>query len=439
MDRRSFQRQLLTAAAAMTLAPRAVLSVMQEARVNGARLNGHLRELARFGRNDKGGITRVAYSNEDRDARAYVIELMRAASLDVRTDTAGNIVGRRNGSDPALPVLMTGSHVDSVPEGGNYDGQVGSMGAIEVAHALAEHGVRLRHPLEVVIFQNEENGKVGAKAMRGEDPANYLDFVTHSGRTVRDGIAFLGGDPARVREAQRAPGSIAACVELHIEQGAVLEAAQIDIGVVQGIVGIRRWHVVVDGFANHAGTTPMDRRQDALLAAARFIDVVHRIARDVSGRHVATVGTIQAEPGAPNVIPGRVTASLEIRDIEMATIDALFERMRESADAIGTESGTQFSFNQIYRTEPASAAARVQDVIEATARRLGHSTLRLPSGAGHDAQEIAQLAPMGMIFVPSRKGISHSAEEFSAPEWIENGANVLLHTLIALDQTLPEQ
>jgi N-carbamoyl-L-amino-acid hydrolase len=142
------------------------------------------------------------------------------------------------------------------------------------------------------------------------------------------------------------------------------------------------------------------------------------------------------EPSAPNVIPGRVTVSLEIRDVEMATIDALFERMREAAATIGTGSGTQFSFTQIYRTEPASAAARVQDVIEATARNLGHSTLRVPSGAGHDAQEIAQLAPMGMIFIPSRNGISHSAEEYSAPEWIENGANVLLHTLIALDRAL---
>jgi N-carbamoyl-L-amino-acid hydrolase len=180
----------------------------------------------------------------------------------------------------------------------------------------------------------------------------------------------------------------------------------------------------------------MDQRQDALVAAARFIDVVHRITRAVSGRHVATVGTIRAEPGAPNVIPGRVTVSLEIRDVEMATIDVLFERMREAAATIGTETGTQFSYTQIYRTEPAKAAARVQDVIETTARNLGHSTLRLPSGAGHDAQEIAQLAPMGMIFIPSRNGISHSAEEYSAPEWIENGANVLLHTLIALDKAL---
>ncbi|HUF50990.1 MAG TPA: Zn-dependent hydrolase [Longimicrobiales bacterium] len=434
MDRRNFHRHLLATAAALAFAPRSLLATTQEPRVNGDRLNGRLRELARFGRNDRGGITRVAYSNEDRDARAYVMELMRAAALDVRIDTAGNIIGTRRGRAATLPVLMTGSHIDSVPEGGNYDGQVGSIGAIEAAHSLADAGITLRHPLEVVIFQNEENGKVGAKALRGEDPANYLDLMTHSGRTVRDGIAFIGGDPDRVREAQRAPASIAACVELHIEQGAVLDAARIDIGVVQGIVGIKRWNVVVDGFANHAGTTPMDRRQDALLAAARFIDTVHRTARAAQGRHVATVGVIRAEPGAPNVIPGRVTLSLEIRDLEMTTIDALYERMRTAATSIGDESGTRFAFTQIYRTEPATADARMQDVIENTARRLGHATVRLPSGAGHDAQEIAQLAPMGMIFIPSRDGISHSAEEYSEPAWITNGANVLLHTLLALDR-----
>ncbi|MEX0907131.1 MAG: Zn-dependent hydrolase, partial [Gemmatimonadota bacterium] len=330
MNRRAFHRHLLATLAAFTVPPRSLLAAAQsqDPRVNGDRLGGHLRELARFGRNDLGGITRVAYSDEDREARAYVMELMRAAELDVRVDTAGNIIGRRSGRDATLPPLMTGSHTDSVPEGGNYDGQVGSLGAIEVAHTLAEAGIALRHPLEVVIFQNEENGKVGAKAMRGEDPAHYLDLMTHSGRTVRDGIAFIGGDPARVREAQRAPGSIAACVELHIEQGAMLETAAIDIGVVQGIVGIKRWNVVVDGFANHAGTTPMDRRQDALLAAARLIDAVHRIARALPGRHVATVGVIRAEPGAPNVIPGRATLSLEIRDLAMTAIDALYERLR---------------------------------------------------------------------------------------------------------------
>jgi N-carbamoyl-L-amino-acid hydrolase len=320
-----------------------------------------------------------------------------------------------------------------VPEGGNYDGPVGALGAIEVAHALADARVTLRHPLEVVIFQNEENGKVGSKALRGQDPSSYLALMTHSGKTIRDGIRFIGGDPERVLEARRAPGSVAACIELHIEQGAVLESAGIDIGIVEGIVGIRRWTVVVDGFANHAGTTPMDRRQDALLAAARFIDTVHRVARDTAGSHVATVGTISAEPGAANVIPGRAKLSLEIRDLAMNTIDALFTRMQTEAASIGEATGTRFAFTQIYATQPAAASDQLQSVIERTARSLGLTTRRMPSGAGHDAQEIAQLAPMGMIFIPSRGGISHSADEYSSPDHITAGADVLLDALLALD------
>src|SRR5688500_693461 len=435
MKRREFSRQLLVGAAAYGIAPRDALAALQAPRVNAGRLNRHLDELARFGRNEKGGIDRVAYSAADVAARQYVTELMRAAALDVLVDTAGNIIGRR-GRDAARACLMTGSHIDSVPEGGNYDGQVGSIGAIEVAHTLADARVMLRHPLEVVIFQNEENGKIGSKAMRGEDPANYLDLTTHSGKTVREGIRFIGGDPDRVLEARRGPGSIAACIELHIEQGAVLESERIEIGIVQGIVGIKRWNVVVNGFANHAGTTPMDRRQDALLAAARFIDAVHVAARQLPGRHVATVGVIRAEPGAPNVIPGRVTLTLEIRDTAMQRIDELFGMLDARSRDIAGATNTKFGFTQIYRTEPAAASEQLQGVIEKTARGLGHSTLRLPSGAGHDAQAIAQLAPMGMIFIPSRGGISHSAEEYSSPAQIAAGADVLLHTLLALDDVL---
>jgi N-carbamoyl-L-amino-acid hydrolase len=362
------------------------------------------------------------------------MELMRAAGLDVSIDPAGNIVGRRAGRERALPPLMTGSHIDSVPEGGAYDGCVGSMAAVEVAHALADGGVDLRHPLEVVIFQNEENGKVGSRAMEGEDPASYLELMTHSGKTVREGIRFIGGDPDRVAEARRAPGSIAAFVELHIEQGDVLEIAGVPIGVVEGIVGIKRWLVDVEGFANHAGTTPMDRRQDALLAAARFVDAVHRIARAEPGRHVATVGRLDARPGAPNVIAGRAQLTLEMRDLDLARVDAIFGMMRAAAERIGAETGTRFAYREIYLTHPARADDGVRAVIAAAAAALGLRTMSLPSGAGHDAQEIARLAPMGMIFVPSIRGISHSAEESSRPADIEAGANVLLHTLLALDE-----
>jgi N-carbamoyl-L-amino-acid hydrolase len=403
-------------------------------RVNGARIAERLRTLAQFGRNADGGIDRVAYGDADLAARDWVMGAMREAGLDVRMDTAGNIIGRRAGLDDARPPLMTGSHIDSVPGGGNYDGQVGAVAALEVAQTLADQNVRLRHPLEVVIFQNEENGKVGSKAMRGQDPASYLDLMTHSGKMIRDGIRFIGGDPARLSEAARQPGSIAAFLELHIEQGAVLERAGVPIGIVLGIVGIKRWAVTVEGFANHAGTTPMDQRRDALLGAARFVDAANRVARSVPGRHVATVGTLTAEPGAPNVIAGRALLTLEMRDLELDTVDGLFERMRVEADRVAAETDTRFEFTEIYRTLPARTDERMRAVIAEAAGELNLATQSLPSGAGHDAQEIAQLAPMGMIFVPSIGGISHSPREFSESVAIENGANVLLHALTRCDR-----
>ena len=407
---------------------------VQAPSVDGARLNRLLAELSAFGRNADGGIDRIAYSQADIDARAWVMQRMREAALEVGIDAAGNILGRRAGTEPTLPPIMLGSHIDSVPGGGNYDGQVGAMAAIEVAHTLADHAVRTRHPLEFVIFQNEENGKVGSRAMRGEDPARYLDLPTHGGITVREGIQRLGGDPARLASARRAPGSIAAFLELHVEQGAVLDTRGIQIGVVEGIVGIKRWAITVDGFANHAGTTPMDRRQDAVLAAARFVDAVNRIATSSPGRHVATIGVIRAEPGAPNVIAGRAHLTLEMRDLDLAQVDRLFDAMRAESRGIGQATGTTFAFEEIYLTLPASADAGMQSIIEAVATGLGHSTLRMPSGAGHDAQEIARLAPMGMIFVPSVEGISHSPREFSRPADIVRGGNVLMGAILRTDR-----
>jgi len=203
--------------------------------------------------------------------------------------------------------------------------------------------------------------------------------------------------------------------------------------VIEGIVGIKRWNVTVDGFANHAGTTPMDARRDPLVAAARFIDAVHRIARDTPGRQVATVGRIRAEPGAPNVIPGRVTLSLEIRDLEMAKIDRVFDVVRRAADETGGATGTTFRFDLFYTSHAAPTDERLRRLVEESARALDLSTLRMPSGAGHDAQSIALLAPVGMIFVPSVGGISHSPEELTRAEHVVNGANVLLETVLALD------
>src|SRR5262245_58942373 len=286
--------------------------------VNPDRIQQHITALSKFGTNPEGGVSRVAFSDADIAGRKYVAGLMQEAGLTIRTDAAGNIIGRREGSNSQLPPILIGSHTDSVPGGGNYDGDVGVIGAIEVAQVLKERNVRLKHPLEVVDFANEEGGTVGSFAMIGKLQPAALDLMSHSGQTIRDGIRAIGGDPDRLAEAQRKPGDLAAYVELHIEQGAILDESDVDIGVVEGIVGIRWWDVTVEGVANHAGTTPMNRRRDALLSAAEFALAVNRVATSTPGRQVATVGRIRAEPGAPNVIPGKVVLSLEFRDPDAA-------------------------------------------------------------------------------------------------------------------------
>ena len=402
-------------------------------RVNGERLNARLGALSQFGRTPEGGTHRVAYSDADVQARGYAMRLMREATLDVGVDAAGNIVGRRSGSDAGLKPLMIGSHIDSVPAGGNYDGQVGSMGAIEVATVLAENDVRLRHPLEVVLFQNEEGGTIGSIAMSTGLSEEELNLVAHSGKTIREGIKFIGGDPERLASATREKGDIAGYLELHIEQSGTLHKDGIDIGVVEGIVGIHSWDVTIEGFANHAGTTPMTQRHDALLAAARYIEAVNRVVTSVPGRQVGTVGRIQAFPGANNIVPGRVVTSLELRDLDPAKMPMLFERIQAEVRAIETATGTKFTFKQTSSSKPANADPRFLKLIGDAAREMGLTTRQLPSGAGHDAQEISLLCPMGMVFVPSRDGISHSPREYSSPQNITNGANVLLQSLLKLD------
>ena len=406
-------------------------------RVDGARLNGTLTELSQFGRTPEGGISRVAYSDADLDGRAYAMGLMRQAGLDVTIDFAGNVLGRRRGTEPDLPPLMFGSHTDSVPHGGNYDGQVGSMAAIEIAQTLADARVTTRHPLEVVIFQNEENGKTGSRAMAGELTDGELDQPSHTDKTdktVREGIAFIGGDPGRLDEAVRRPGNIAAYLELHIEQGAILYEKSIDIGVVEGIVGIKRWNVTIRGRANHAGATPMGERHDAMLTAGRFVDAVHRVATELPGRQVATVGRIAAHPGAPNVIPGEVTLSLEIRDLEMTKIDEVYRGIEKQGQALAARNGTSIELQQYYVSRSAPTDERLRRLVADASEASGLSTHSMPSGAGHDAQSIALLAPVGMIFIPSVDGISHSPDELSRPSDIEAGTNVLLQTLLATDR-----
>lgn len=430
MNRREFSLSLLASVPVIALR---IPQASSQLRVNGGRLNSHLTELAQFGKTAEGGTHRVAYSDADLQARQYTMNLMREAKLKVTIDAAGNIVGSRAGSVSGWKPLMIGSHIDSVPQGGSYDGQVGSMGAIEVAQTIAENNVRLRHPLEVVIFQNEEGGTIGSTAISRGLSEKDLAVVTNSGKTIREGIKLIGGDPEQLASVVRKKGDLAGYLELHIEQGGSLYSEKVDIGVVEGIVGVFWWDVTVEGFANHAGTTPMNQRRDALLAAARYVDAVNRVVTSIPGRQVGTVGKIQAFPGAYNVVPGKVNTSLGLRDLDAAKVQMLFEKILLEVRQIETATGTKFNFKQITSSQPAPTDGRIRRAIDETAKELGLTTKYLPSGAGHDAQEIAELGPIGMIFVPSRDGISHSPREFSKPEDITNGANVLLHSLLKLD------
>jgi N-carbamoyl-L-amino-acid hydrolase len=286
----------------------------------------------------------------------------------------------------------------------------------------------------VIIFENEEGVMLGSTAIgRGVDAAR-LNSVSQSGKIVRDGIKFLGGDPNRLAESKRQPGSIAAYIELHIEQGAVLEQQHVQIGVVEGIVGILDCEVTVEGVANHAGTTPMSQRHDPLLAAARFVEKLNHLVTSIPGRQVGTVGWVKAQPGAYNVVPGKVTLGMELRDLDASKIKDLFEQIRREADEIGRMNGTNFHFDSDDLAAPALTDQHLQTLIGQSAKGLGLSTQLMPSGAGHDAQEMANLGPIGMIFIPSVGGISHSPKEFSRPGDIENGANVLLETVLGLDR-----
>ncbi len=392
-------------------------------------------DLAVFGANADGGIDRVAYTNADLAAREYMITQMRQAGLEVRFDMVGNIIGRREGLNNDLPPIMFGSHIDSVPGGGNYDGQVGSIGSLEVMNMLQDANIITNHPLEMIIFQNEEGGPVGSSAAAGLMTEDDLDAMTTSGYTIAEGIARLGGDPARYKEAH-IQSPIHAFMELHIEQGGFLDAEGIDIGVVEGIVGIRWWDVTVEGFANHGGTTPMPGRRDALVAAAKLVVAINEIATNTPGRQVATVGRIQAFPGAPNVIPGQVVMSLEIRDLDQAKMDWTFAEVQKKAQEISEDMNVSVRFDlSNVDNEPAPTDTRIRKMVEESAEKRGLSYKYMPSGAGHDAQHMAMIAPTGMIFVPSRDGISHSPNEYTSAKDIANGANVLFETILTLDKT----
>ena len=405
--------------------------------VNQDRLEKRILDLAQFGIQENGETERVAFSDADVAAQQWAIEQLKTMDIETHIDYAGNVIGIRKGTKPNMKPISFGSHIDRVPHGGNYDGCVGSMASLEVLKVLDENKVKTKHPLEIIIFSNEEGGVVGSRAIAGHLNKSAFGVKNSTGYTIGEGMMRLGGDTTRLAEVARKKGDVAAFLELHIEQGGTLEKENLDIGIVQGIVGLKWWDVEFNGFANHAGTTPMNARKDALLAASKFIIAVNEVAKSFDGSQVATVGRIKSEPGAPNVIPGHVVTSLEIRDLSSEVIEEMYTAIEKRAVEISNESGVEIIFNKLDTTaDPAIMDSTIQSEIEKSIQSLELSYKSMPSGAGHDAQDMALIAPTGMIFVPSKNGISHSPKEFTSAVDMANGANVLLQTILALDKKL---
>ncbi len=438
LDRRRTLAWVAFGSVALSFTDRAgAADVRSNLRIDATRLQQSLEDLSIFGREPGGtfanGVSRFAYSDADIAGRKMAMALIRAAGAEPHIDTAGNIRATRPGEEPGLKAIMIGSHIDSVPGGGNFDGALGAMAAIEVLHTLAEKHVALRHPLDVVLWSNEEGGTVGSGLAVGAIDAKALGIAGNGIRRM-DGIRRIGGDPDRLAESRIKAGTVQAYIELHIEQSGELEKAGVPIGVVDGIVAIDEYEVEITGFANHAGTTPMADRRNALLAAAKLIEAVQDEVTREPGRQVGNVGHLEAYPGARNVVPGRVMLTIELRDLNAAKIRVIGDRILKRAQEIAVETRTTVKIDQVETTAAAIATTAIQKEIEAAAAGLGLNTMHLPSGAGHDAQNMAMVAPMGMIFVPSAAGISHSPKERTSWADCANGANMLLQTVLRLDR-----
>jgi beta-ureidopropionase / N-carbamoyl-L-amino-acid hydrolase len=418
------------------------LLAQRHEQVDGVVLRRRLEALSLFGRPAGGafadGVSRVAYSDADVAGRRYVMDLMRAAGLDTRIDPAGNIFGRRPGTDPSLPPILFGSHIDSVPSGGNFDGDLGVMGSLAAIESLTAAQVRTRHPLEMAVWSAEEGvafgrGLAGSRIVAGEIVPADMEMVWNGLRRA-DGIRKLGGDPDRIMEAVRPKGAHHAYLELHIEQGGTLDKAGVAIGIVEGIVAIERFTATITGMANHAGTTPMAERQDALIAASHLTLAVREIVTAEPGRQVGTVGQIEVSPNAPNVVPGAVRQTIELRDLSPEKLARIAGAIRGRAAQIAASTKTTIQIAPLSSNKPALATSAIQDAIGRASRAAGLETARLPSAASHDAAMMALLGPMGMIFVPSVGGISHSPKELTRWEDCANGAYVLREAILQVDK-----
>ncbi len=403
------------------------------------RLRSRIEGLARFGALPGGGVTRPCWSPPHEAARAWLLDEIRGAGLEAWMDPAGNVFGATGvrAFTAERPAVLTGSHIDTVPEGGILDGALGVLAGLEALQAIRESGVAHRLPLAVAAWSDEEGrygSLFGSRAFCGAlDLGRVESMAAVDGERLVDAMARAGFDARRAGEARVRPGVVATYVELHIEQGPRLEEAGIPIGVVTSIVGVRRARVVFTGQADHAGTTPMERRRDGFLAAAEFaLKARDLVVRHGGGVSVANAGVVHVHPGVSNIVPARGELVHEMRSPDATTLDGLARRCGELARRVARRRGVEVEVRPMSATTPALCAERVRAAIERACATLGLPSTRLYSAAGHDAQNLAAITDAGMVFIPSKGGRSHRVDETSDWDAIERGANVLLHTLLDL-------
>ena len=407
----------------------------RDLRINGERLMSRIDELASIGAIDGGGSCRLALTEEDKAGRDLVVTWMRDLGLQISIDAIGNVVAVRPGKSDGPPT-MTGSHIDTVRTGGRYDGNLGVLAGLEVIEALSENGIETEHPVAVAFFTDEEGSRFAP------DMLGSLVYV--GGMSLEAGLDIEGVDGAIVGNELEKIGysGVAPCpgqsprafIELHIEQGPVLEVAEVTIGAVTGVQGISWTEFTISGQSNHAGTTPMELRHDSGFAAASIATYVRELAEEMGGRQVATVGRLDLHPDLVNVVAGSAVLTVDLRNTEESLLVEAEQKLMSFVSEIAIKEGVQIESRQLARFEPVEFNQQIINVVDKVASRLGHSVMELPSGAGHDAQMLARVCPTGMIFVPSHKGISHNPEEHTEMEDLFAGCDVLLHMILDLDE-----
>ncbi|MCG7336577.1 Zn-dependent hydrolase [Sporosarcina sp. ACRSM] len=407
--------------------------------VNTDRIKDNILALATIIDEDKPGYTRRPFTKWHTQSREWLMKEMKNSGLDVSTDVASNLIGKREGKNPELPPIMIGSHTDSVVGGGRFDGIIGVLAGIEIARQLNEKDIQLAHTLLVVDFTGEEASEfgistIGSRGMVGNLTEEDLNRTNGDGLVLRDALASVGGRPEDLATESLQPGDLSLYAELHIEQGPVLEQTNHELGVVTGIVGIQRHKVIVEGQANHAGTTPMNMRFDALTTASEIVLAIEKVANEMYAEQVVgTVGRLFVEPNGANVVPGSVIFEFEVRSLDLQALDQMIEKIQREIAEVEKRRAVSITMNQLSHANSIIVDEEIVQLIEESCEAVG-TTHRLPSGAGHDGNQLAKIAPVGMIFVPSQEGKSHCAEEWTDFELIAKGVQALGNTIVRFDE-----